>query len=61
MVAMVTENFFSPADPNETEPLNCISGSVQIQEWKSPLRKLRDERVNNFMVFALQLPRLTKQ
>ena len=24
----------------------CITGQVQIQDWKSPLKKLRDERVD---------------
>ena len=27
----------------------CISGDVQIQGWKTPLKKFRDERVKKFI------------
>ena len=39
----------------KTETSVCISGQVQIHEWKSSLQKLGDERVT--LILTLKMPR----
>ena len=51
MMTNTCENSVAPHESARNETPVCISGQVQIQEWKSTLQKLRDERVNSLYIY----------